>query len=118
MVTASTRTYPSLEFSSTGKLNNAANVLDGSAADERNCRDKSLLCELMSTFASDAEIMIHLEHATDRAAQIYSRQANRRRRRHADGLKTRIDQSVKTLSNREPERIGIIHDNALEISCK
>lgn len=41
---------------------------------------------------SDAEIMSQLEHATDRAAKIYRRQADRRRM--ADGAQDRVDKGV------------------------
>lgn len=48
--------------------------------------------ELALAGASDAEIMAQLEHATDRAAKIYRRQAERRRM--ADAGQDRIDNVV------------------------
>jgi Phage integrase family len=48
--------------------------------------------ELALAGASDAEIMAQLEHATDRAAKIYRRQADRRRM--ADSGQDRIDNVV------------------------
>lgn len=49
--------------------------------------------ELAYNGASDAEIMAQLEHATDRAAKIYRRQAERRTL--ADAGQTRLDNVVK-----------------------
>ena len=48
--------------------------------------------ELAYAGASDAEIMAQLEHATERAAKIYRRQAQRRRM--ADSGQDRIDKAV------------------------
>ncbi|WP_419252859.1 tyrosine-type recombinase/integrase [Caulobacter sp. ErkDOM-YI] len=48
--------------------------------------------ELAQAGASDAEIMSQLEHATDRAAKIYRRQADRRRM--ADAGQDRVDKVV------------------------
>lgn len=45
---------------------------------------------------SDAEIMSQLEHATDRAAKIYRRQADRRRL--ADGAQDRVDKGREPAS--------------------
>lgn len=49
--------------------------------------------ELAHAGASDAEIMAQLEHATDRAAKIYRRQAERVRM--ADSAQDRIDEAVR-----------------------
>jgi hypothetical protein len=49
--------------------------------------------ELAEAGASDAEIMSQLEHATDRAAKIYRRQADRRKM--ADAGQDRVDNVVK-----------------------
>lgn len=49
--------------------------------------------ELAHAGASDAEIMAQLEHATDRAAKIYRRQA--KRSRMADSAQDRIDEAVR-----------------------
>ena len=49
--------------------------------------------ELAQAGASDAEIMAQLEHATDRAAKIYRRQAERRKL--ADAGQDRVDNVVK-----------------------
>ncbi|WP_295226963.1 tyrosine-type recombinase/integrase [uncultured Brevundimonas sp.] len=48
--------------------------------------------ELALAGASDAEIMSQLEHATDRAAKIYRRQAERRKL--ADAAQSKIDRVV------------------------
>ncbi len=48
--------------------------------------------EIAMAGGSDAEIMSQLEHATDRAAKIYRRQADRRRM--ADGAQDRVDKVV------------------------
>ena len=55
--------------------------------------------EIAESGGSDAEIMSHLEHATDRAARIYRRQASRRRL--ADAAQDRIDQSVRAMSKKD-----------------
>lgn len=55
--------------------------------------------EIAEAGGSDAEIMSHLEHATDRAARIYRRQASRRRL--ADAAQDRIDQSVRAMSKKD-----------------
>ena len=49
--------------------------------------------ELAMSGASDAEIMTQLEHATDRAAKIYRRQASRRQL--ADNAQDRVDAAVE-----------------------
>jgi hypothetical protein len=49
--------------------------------------------ELALAGASDAEIMSQLEHATDRAAKIYRRQADRRKL--ADAAQGKVDQVFK-----------------------
>lgn len=49
--------------------------------------------ELALAGASDAEIMSQLEHATDRAAKIYRRQADRRKM--ADAAQDRVDKVVQ-----------------------
>lgn len=49
--------------------------------------------EIAMSRGSDAEIMTQLEHATDRAAKIYRRQADRRRM--ADAAQDRIDIAVR-----------------------
>jgi integrase len=49
--------------------------------------------ELAESGASDAEIMAQLEHATERAAKIYRRQAQRRRL--ADSAQDRVDNVTK-----------------------
>ena len=49
--------------------------------------------ELALAGASDAEIMSQLEHATDRAAKIYRRQADRRKL--ADAAQSKVDQVFK-----------------------
>ena len=49
--------------------------------------------EIATSGGSDAEIMTQLEHATDRAAKIYRRQADRRRM--ADAAQDRIDLAVR-----------------------
>ncbi len=53
--------------------------------------------ELALAGASDAEIMSQLEHATDRAAKIYRRQAERRKL--ADAAQSKIDKVVKLRIN-------------------
>lgn len=58
--------------------------------------------ELALAGASDAEIMSQLEHATDRAAKIYRRQAERRKL--ADAAQTKIDKVVRLRDLRKPER--------------
>lgn len=54
--------------------------------------------ELALAGASDAEIMSQLEHATDRAAKIYRRQAERRKL--ADAAQTKVDKVVKLRAGR------------------
>ena len=49
--------------------------------------------ELAEAGASDAEIMSQLEHATDRAAKIYRRQAERRRL--ADSGQDKVDNVIR-----------------------
>ncbi len=49
--------------------------------------------------ASDAQIMSQLEHATDRAAKIYRRQADRRKM--ADAGQDKIDNVVKLKAARK-----------------
>ena len=56
--------------------------------------------EIAMAGGSDAEIMSQLEHATDRAAKIYRRQADRRRM--ADGAQDRVD---KVVSLREARKV-------------
>lgn len=60
--------------------------------------------ELAEAGASDAEIMSQLEHATDRAARIYRRQAERRRL--ADSGQDRVD-SVIAIRMRKSDRNGV-----------
>lgn len=55
--------------------------------------------EIAMAGGSYAEIMSQLEHATDRAAKIYRRQADRRRM--ADGAQDRVDTVVNL---REPRK--------------
>lgn len=57
--------------------------------------------ELALAGASDAEIMSQLEHATDRAAKIYRRQADRRRL--ADAGQDRVDSVVALRERRKAE---------------
>lgn len=57
--------------------------------------------ELALAGASDGEIMSQLEHATDRAAKIYRRQADRRKM--ADAAQTRVD-TVVTLRENQKSR--------------
>lgn len=57
--------------------------------------------ELALAGASDAEIMSQLEHATDRAAKIYRRQAERRKL--ADAAQVKINRVVK-IADRERRR--------------
>lgn len=52
------------------------------------CQDE----EIAMAGGSDAEIMSRLEHATDRGAKIYRRQADWRRM--ADGAQDRVDKVV------------------------
>jgi len=59
--------------------------------------------ELAEAGASDAEIMSQLEHATDRAARIYRRQAERKRL--ADSGQDRID-SVIAIRARKSDQNG------------
>ena len=54
--------------------------------------------ELAIAGASDAEIMAQLEHATDRAAKIYRRQAERRRL--ADAGQDRLDNVIELRERR------------------
>ncbi len=58
--------------------------------------------ELAYAGASDAEIMAQLEHATDRAAKIYRRQAERSRL--ADSAQSRIDTVVQLNAERQRRR--------------
>lgn len=60
--------------------------------------------ELALAGASDAEIMAQLEHATDRAAKIYRRQAERRKL--ADAGQDRIDNVVKLKKARKAQEQG------------
>lgn len=55
--------------------------------------------EIAMAGGSDAEIMSQLEHATDRAAKIYRRQADRRRM--ADGAQDRVDKVVSLRAARK-----------------
>ncbi|WP_433942484.1 hypothetical protein [Brevundimonas diminuta] len=55
--------------------------------------------ELAMAGASDAQIMSQLEHATDRAAKIYRRQADRRKM--ADAGQDKIDNVVKLKAARK-----------------
>ncbi len=57
--------------------------------------------ELAEAGASDAEMMSQLEHATDRAARIYRRQAERRRL--ADSGQDKID-TVIALRGRKTDQ--------------
>lgn len=57
--------------------------------------------EIAMAGGSDAEIMSQLEHATDRAAKIYRRQADRRRM--ADGAQDRIDRVVSLREARKTQ---------------
>ena len=59
--------------------------------------------ELSESGASDAEIMAQLEHATPRVAQIYRRQAERRRL--ADNAQDRIDNAVSLKAERAKRRL-------------
>ena len=54
--------------------------------------------ELAEAGASEAEIMSQLEHATDRAARIYRRQAERKRM--ADAAQGRVDQVIQLRSKK------------------
>jgi len=56
--------------------------------------------ELAHAGASDAEIMAQLEHATDRQAKDYRRQADRRRL--AEAAQTRVDNVVNLKARRKP----------------
>jgi len=58
--------------------------------------------ELAQAGASDAEIMSQLEHATDRQAKIYRRQADRRKL--ADAGQDRVDNVVSLLAKRAAPR--------------
>ena len=60
--------------------------------------------ELAEAGASDAEIMSQLEHATDRAARIYRRQAERRRL--ADSGQDRIDSAIAIRSRKSDQNGG------------
>lgn len=60
--------------------------------------------ELADGGASDAEIMAQLEHATARAAQIYRRQAERRRL--ADHAQDRVDQAISLKAERAKRARG------------
>jgi integrase len=60
--------------------------------------------ELAEAGASDAEIMSQLEHATDRAARIYRRQAERRRL--ADSGQDRIDSVIAIRSGKSDHNGG------------
>lgn len=57
--------------------------------------------EIAMAGGSDAEIMSQLEHATDRAAKIYRRQADRRRM--ADGAQDRVDRVVNLREARKAQ---------------
>ena len=61
--------------------------------------------ELAMAGASDGEIMSQLEHATDRAAKIYRRQADRRRM--ADSAQDRVDNVVKLRATRNDRRTKV-----------
>ena len=69
------------------------------AAQRIGDRVRAELEELAMAGASDAEIMSQLEHATDRAAKIYRRQADRRRM--ADAGQDRIDNVVSIREQRK-----------------
>jgi integrase len=60
--------------------------------------------ELADGGASDAEIMAQLEHATGRAAQIYRRQAERRRL--ADHAQDRVDKAISLKAERAKRAEG------------
>ncbi|WP_197071038.1 site-specific integrase [Brevundimonas sp. KM4] len=75
--------------------------------------------EIALAGGSDAEIMTQLEHATDRAAKIYRRQADRRRM--ADAAQDRIDEAIerqtarKTLSPEQRAQPGTVKPGVKEL---
>ncbi len=60
--------------------------------------------ELALAGATDAEIMSQLEHATDRAAKIYRRQADRRQM--ADAAQSKVDSVIQLRSTIRRRRLG------------